>query len=88
MIQESLLVSASVLHTAHAFRLRSLATLLIIATSSIPSTFAAQGRGNQRDTVLVKRRDSLEKVLESITVIDRKLMVPMRDGARMQFDVY
>jgi len=48
----------------------------------------AQARGNQRDTVLVARRDSLERELESIAIIDRKLMVPMRDGTRIQFDVY
>jgi len=42
----------------------------------------------QRDTVLAARRDSLERELEKVAVIDRKLMVPMRDGAKMQFDVY
>jgi uncharacterized protein len=41
-----------------------------------------------RDTVLVAHRDSLEKALEAIAVIDRKLMIPMRDGKKMQFDVY
>jgi len=48
---------------------------------------AAQPRP-QRDTVLAARRDSLERELEKVAVIDRKLMVPMRDGAKMQFDVY
>jgi putative CocE/NonD family hydrolase len=41
-----------------------------------------------RDTQLVARRDSIEKALEAIAVIDRKVMVPMRDGARMATDVY
>ncbi|MES2357605.1 MAG: CocE/NonD family hydrolase [Gemmatimonadota bacterium] len=41
-----------------------------------------------RDTVLVAHRDSLEKALEAIAIIDRKLMIPMRDGKKMQFDVY
>ncbi len=45
-------------------------------------------RGAVRDTALVARRDSMEKELESIAVIDRKLMIPMRDGTRIQFDVY
>ncbi len=48
----------------------------------------AQGRGATRDTALVARRDSLEHALEAIAVVDRKLMIPMRDGTRMQFDVY
>lgn len=34
------------------------------------------------------RRDSLENVLQQIAFVDRKVMVPMRDGVRMQADVY
>jgi hypothetical protein len=49
---------------------------------------AAQGRGGARDTALVARRDSLERELERLAVIERKLMIPMRDGTRIQFDVY
>ena len=41
-----------------------------------------------RDTTLVARRDSLERELQRIAVVERKLMIPMRDGVRMQFDVY
>src|SRR5678815_1775486 len=48
----------------------------------------AQGGGAVRDTVLVAKRDSLERELQAIAVVDRKLMIPMRDGTRMQFDVY
>lgn len=58
-----------------------------LAALSLATTAHAQ-RGGQRDPALVARRDSLEKVIESIAYIDRKLMVPMRDGTRMQFDVY
>src|SRR5829696_5944028 len=51
------------------------------------SALGAQGRA-PRDTVLAARRDSLERELQRIAVVDRKLMIPMRDGAKMQFDVY
>jgi len=34
------------------------------------------------------RRNSIEKELQSIAVVDRKLMVAMRDGKRMAADVY
>jgi hypothetical protein len=54
---------------------------------AIVPTLSAQ-RGTPRDTVLVAHRDSLEKALEAVAVIDRKLMIPMRDGMKMQFDVY
>jgi putative CocE/NonD family hydrolase len=40
------------------------------------------------DAALIARRNAIEKELESLAVIDRKLMVPMRDGKRMATDVY
>ena len=66
---------------------RAIVALIGIAPLIAGGPVAAQGRG-ARDTVLVARRDSLEKALESIAVIDRKLMVAMRDGTRIPFDVY
>ena len=64
-------------------RLHILAAALVVAAAA-PLT----AQRAQRDTALVARRDSLEKELHAIAVIDRKLMIPMRDGTRMQFDVY
>ena len=37
---------------------------------------------------LIEKRESIEKQLEDIAIIDRKVMVPMRDGARMAADIY
>src|SRR5579864_2415338 len=55
----------------------------------IPTAPAQQrgGRGG-RDPKLVEQRESTEKELESIAIIDRKVMVAMRDGKRMAADVY
>ncbi len=39
-------------------------------------------------TALIAKREALEKQLEDIAVIDRKVMVPMRDGKRMAADIY
>jgi predicted acyl esterase len=36
----------------------------------------------------VASRNAMEKELESIAIIERKVMVPMRDGKRMQADIY
>jgi putative CocE/NonD family hydrolase len=47
--------------------------------------FAQQGNP---DAQLIAKRNALEKELESIAIIDRKLMIPMRDGKRMAADVY
>lgn len=40
------------------------------------------------DAQTIAKRNALEKELESVAVIDRKLMIPMRDGKRMAADVY
>src|SRR5215470_14476227 len=42
----------------------------------------------QTDDALRAQRDAKEKELESIAIIDRKVMVPMRDGKRIQADIY
>ena len=49
---------------------------------------AAQGRGAGPDPKLVESRNATEKELESLAIVDRKVMVPMRDGKRMATDVY
>ena len=46
-----------------------------------------QGRGGATPE-LIARRHSLEKELQSIAIVERKLMVPMRDGKRMATDLY
>src|SRR5258706_10657215 len=46
-----------------------------------------QGRGGATPE-LIARRHSIEKELQSIAIVERKLMVPMRDGKRMAADVY
>src|ERR1700678_1354414 len=40
------------------------------------------------DPQLVASRMAKEKELESVAIIDRKVMVPMRDGKRMAADIY
>src|SRR5271165_1856372 len=50
------------------------------------SALFAQAR--QSDDVLRAQRNATEKELESIAIIERKVMVPMHDGKRMQADIY
>jgi hypothetical protein len=40
------------------------------------------------DAALIAARNKTEKELESVAVIERKVMVPMRDGKRMAADIY
>ena len=53
------------------------------------SVSLSQNRGTaQSDAELRQSRIAIETELESIAVIDRKVMVPMRDGKRMATDIY
>jgi putative CocE/NonD family hydrolase len=58
-----------------------------VAATLIVSMPAQQGRGGATKEMIAKRNDT-EKELESIAIVERKLMVPMRDGKRMATDVY
>jgi putative CocE/NonD family hydrolase len=58
--------------------------LLLGAVLLLPLALRAQ----RPDTELIDKRNALEKELESVAIIDRKLMIPMRDGKRMAADVY
>ena len=60
-----------------------LAAILFSAIAG--GTFAQQPNS---DAQLIAKRNALEKELESVAIIDRKLMIPMRDGKRMAADVY
>src|ERR1019366_6585540 len=59
----------------------------IAASLMLSAGLLAQPR-TAPDPALVASRNALEKELESIDIIERKLMVPMRDGKRMATDVY
>ncbi len=48
----------------------------------------AQGRGGQMTPEMRAQRAAQEAELESVAVVDRKVMVPMRDGKRMATDIY
>ncbi|HEU4391903.1 MAG TPA: CocE/NonD family hydrolase, partial [Blastocatellia bacterium] len=56
-----------------------------VATNQI----IANGQGRvAASPELIARRNALEAELQSIAIVERKLMVPMRDGKRMATDVY
>jgi putative CocE/NonD family hydrolase len=61
------------------------AGLVFVLTPEAP----AQGRGGGGDLTKVREaRNATEAELESVAIIERKVMVPMRDGKRMAADVY
>ncbi len=62
------------------------AVLFFVSFEVIPSALA-QSR-TPADQELINKRNAIEKDLESIAIIDRKVMIPMRDGKRMAADIY
>jgi predicted acyl esterase len=59
--------------------------LLLTVSGNLP----AQGpRPGGLSEEALARRWALEKELQAIAVIERKVMVPMRDGKRMAADIY
>jgi len=67
-------------------RLRS-ASLFLAALAASAATLQAQG-GIPLSAEDKAHRWAVEHELDSLAVIDRKLMLPMRDGVRLQTDVY
>ncbi len=68
--------------------MRSRRILLTIAMGALVLQLApAQGRGGG-DAALIAQRNRTEQQLEAVAIIERKVMVTMSDGKRMQADVY
>lgn len=67
-------------------------TFIRLALSVVAVTMLASGVLSQPrqapDPELIAKRNAIEAELNSIAVVDRKVMVPMRDGKRMQADIY
>src|SRR5260370_936497 len=57
---------------------------VLLGTSGAPAQQPPAGLTAQQ----IAQRNGTEKELESIAIIERKVMVPMRDGKRMATDVY
>jgi uncharacterized protein len=64
------------------------ATAALAAGAATVSPARAQGRRGPLTPEQLQARWDLEHQLESLAVIDRKVMLPMKDGARMAADIY
>ncbi|MEO8727285.1 MAG: CocE/NonD family hydrolase [Acidobacteriaceae bacterium] len=63
----------------------TLSVLLVVALCASPLLHAQR---TPPDPELIAKRNSVEQELESVAVIERKVMIPMRDGKRMAADIY
>lgn len=61
--------------------------LAMVVLIALTANAFAQAR-TAPDTELIAKRNQIESELQQIAVVERKVMVPMRDGKRMAADVY
>jgi putative CocE/NonD family hydrolase len=70
-------------------RRKILSTLLLALAGFIVAIQIASGQGRGgASPELIARRNAIEQELQAVAIIERKLMVRMRDGKRMAADVY
>ncbi len=60
--------------------------VLTAAICVVPRALAQQGGDSTQ--VQITKNNALESELESVAIIDRKVMIPMSDGKRMAADIY
>ncbi len=68
--------------------LRQLTSAIAIAVGLAAAGTVVAQRGGPLTPEQAQHRWDVEKQLESIAIIDRKVMMPMRDGVRLATDVY
>ncbi len=69
-------------------RFAKLACLSLLSITIIAGIApSAQAQVRPQDAIIASR-NATEAELESVAIIERKVMVPMRDGKRMQADIY
>jgi predicted acyl esterase len=70
-------------------RKRMISATFVAGSGIALAVFAmAQQRGGPLDKDAVAKRNSTEQELQSLAIVERKVMVPMRDGKRMAADIY
>src|SRR5436309_3535213 len=70
-------------------RMKILSILILTGAVFVAFLPSATGQGRNATTPeVIARRNATEKELQSVAIVERKLMVKMRDGKRMATDVY
>src|SRR4029079_12304061 len=66
--------------------IRNLVLAAACVVAFVPGVFSQPRAANDAETIA--KRNAIESEVESVAVIARKVMVPMRDGKRMAADIY
>ena len=67
------------------FALALLAFCLVVVIAGNQAVHSQRPQPRPED---IERRHSVERELQSVAIVERKLMIPMRDGTRIATDVY
>ena len=71
------------------FWIATLAILAFCVAIQLPETVAVHSQGRPAPSAnVIARRNAIESELRSIAIVERKMMIPMRDGTRIATDVY
>src|SRR5690606_3928978 len=62
--------------------------LSALILSALPAGAFGQRNSGTDNSELIAKRNAIEAELRRVAIIDRKVMVPMRDGKRMAADIY
>src|SRR5262245_6512038 len=66
-----------------------LALLAFVLVVQFPATETVHSQGRGAVTPeMIERRKAIENELQSLAIVERKQMIPMRDGTRIATDVY
>ncbi len=70
--------------------MKSRAGNFLLAVAMAAMLLAGSHAQNRSDdnAELIAKRNKIEKELQDVAIVDRKVMVPMRDGKRMAADIY
>src|SRR6185503_20723853 len=64
-------------------------TLIVVAVFQLPGAHTVYSQGGRTFTPEDRgKRLAIENELQSLAIVERKLMIPMRDGTRIATDVY
>jgi uncharacterized protein len=67
---------------------RRLVVAVAVAAAAAATTTVVAQRGGPLSAEEAARRWSTEKELQTVALVERKVMLPMRDGVRLSMDVY
>jgi uncharacterized protein len=64
------------------------AAALVLCCLPLAAQRPQQNLTPEERAALISKREAIEKQLEDIAIVDRKVMIPMADGKRMAADIY